>query len=153
MRLTEFLWPEMIVPALTGWNKAQVLAELALHLTQNQFGLNAEKLTQALMDREALASTALGEGIAVPHCRFEAAARLFICVGRSQAGVPFDSPDGLPTHLFFLLVAPESMRGVHLQALGRISRLCKDPAFLPRIRQASAATEIFQVMEEVDARC
>lgn len=153
MRLTEFLWPERTVPELKGGSKAQVLTELARHLAQNQFGLDAERLTQGLLDREALASTALGEGVAVPHCRFEAAARLFICVGCSRSGVPFDSPDRLPTHLFFLLVAPESMRGLHLQALGRISRLCKDPAFLPRIRQAGTAPEIFQVIEQVDERC
>lgn len=153
MKLTEFLWPEMIAPALTGRTQAQVLSELAHHLAQNQFGLDAKQLTQALLEREQLASTALGDGSAVPHCRFEAAARLFICVGYSPAGVPFNAPDALPVHLFFLLVAPESMRGIHLQALGRISRICKDPAFLAQIQKARGATEIFHVIEEAEARC
>src|SRR5437870_3227735 len=122
MKLVEFVWPELIIPELLGQSKHQVVAELARHLARTQPSLDADALTRVLMEREELASTAIGEDIAIPHGKLDSATRLLGCVGRSTRGVPFDSLDGRPTHLFFVLVAPESSTGMHLKALARISR-------------------------------
>ncbi len=151
MKLVEHMWPELIEPELGGQDKQQIISELARHLARTQFDLNADLLTQALLAREALASTAVGEGVAFPHCKFEAAPRLFICLGRSRQGVDFGAFDKLPTHLFFLLVAPESMASLHLKALSRISRICRDAGFRARLLEAHSGVEMFRILEEGDA--
>ena len=94
------------------------------------------RLVQALEDRERLNSTALGDGVAIPHGKLPGSSASFAAFGRSPQGVDFHSLDGKPTHLFFLLVAPEDSAGAHLKALARISRLLKDEAFRTRLMQA-----------------
>ena len=108
--------------------------------------------TRVLMEREELASTAIGEDIAIPHGKIESATRLIGCVGRSSRGVQFDSLDGKPTHLFFVLVAPESSTGMHLKALARISRVFKDADFRARLMKAPTAADMFRTIEEEDAK-
>jgi len=152
MRLVDFVRPELIISELSGQTKPQVVAELARHLAKTQPGLDAEALNRALMEREALASTAIGEDIAIPHGKVESATRMVGCVGRSSAGVAFDSIDGKPTHLFFVLVAPENSTGLHLKALARISRVFKDAEFRARLLRAPSAAEIFRIIAEEDAK-
>jgi PTS system nitrogen regulatory IIA component len=152
MKLVEFVRPEWIIPELLGQNKQQVVAELARHLARTQSNLDADALTRVLLEREELASTAIGEDIAIPHGKLESATRLIGCVGRSTRGVPFDSLDGRPTHLFFVLVAPESSTGMHLKALARISRVFKDADFRTRLMKAPTASEMFRIIEEEDAK-
>ena len=79
-------------------------------------------------ERERLGSTAIGDGIAIPHGKLRGISRILGVFGRSPQGVDFDSLDGNPTHLFFLLVAPEDSASLHLKALARVSRLFKDAA-------------------------
>lgn len=152
MKLVEFLRPEFIIPELSGHNKPMVLAELARHLARVQPGLDAEMLNRVLTQREELASTAIGEDIAIPHGKLDALPRMIGCVARSSRGVPFDSIDGKPTHLFFVLIAPEHSTGLHLRALARISRVFKDADFRARLLRAPTAAEIFRVIAEEDAK-
>lgn len=152
MKLVEFVRPELILPELLGQGKQQVVAELARHLCRTQPTLDADALTRVLMEREELASTAIGEDIAIPHGKIESATRLIGCVGRSTRGVQFDSLDGRPTHLFFVLVAPESSTGMHLKALARISRVFKDADFRARLMKAPTAADMFRIIEEEDAK-
>lgn len=152
MRLVDFIRPELILSELAGQTKPQVLAELARHLARTQPGLDAEALARALLEREALASTAIGEDIAIPHGKLDSVTRLIGCLGRSSRGIDFDSLDKKPTHLFFVLIAPESSTGLHLKALARISRLFKDAEFRARLMRAGTAGELFRILEEEDAR-
>ncbi len=152
MKLVEFVRPELIIPELLGQSKQQVVAELARHLARSQPSLDPESLTRVLMEREELASTAIGEDIAIPHGKLDTATRLIGCVGRSSRGVMFDSLDGRPTHLFFVLVAPESSTGMHLKALARISRVFKDADFRSRLMKAPTAGEMFRIIEEEDGK-
>lgn len=152
MKLVDFVRPELIIPELSGQTKPQVIAELARQLSRTQPNIDAELLTRVLMEREDLASTAIGEDIAIPHGKLDSVTRLIGCVGRSTRGVAFDSLDGRPTHLFFVLIAPESSTGMHLKALARISRLFKDGDFRARLMRAPNAAEMFRTLEEEDAR-
>ncbi len=152
MKITDFVRPELIIPELGGQTKPQVIAELARQLARTQTGVDADALTRVLMEREELASTAIGEDIAIPHGKLDSVTRLIGCLGRSTRGVDFDSLDRRPTHLFFVLIAPESSTGMHLKALARISRLFKDPDFRARLMRASTAGELFRILEEEDAR-
>src|SRR5438105_15756332 len=108
MKIVDFVRPELIVSDLAAHDKAAVIKELAGHLATHVSGVDRESLTRVLLERERLASTAIGEGVAIPHGKLDAVGKLIACVGRAAGGVDFDSMDGRPTHLFFVLVAPEN---------------------------------------------
>jgi len=155
MKIVDFVGPELIVPQLAATEKSAVIRELADHLAANVKGpqkIDREVLAKVLLERERLASTAIGEGVAIPHGKLDAVGKLVAVVGRAPEGVDFDSMDGRPTHLFFVLVAPENSTGVHLKALARISRLFKDPEFRTRLMQAKDAQDIFRVIADEDAK-
>jgi nitrogen PTS system EIIA component len=155
MKIVDFVGPELIVPQLQAHEKSAVIRELADHLAAHVAGpqkIDREVLAKVLLERERLASTAIGEGVAIPHGKLDAVGKLVAVVGRAPEGVDFDSMDGRPTHLFFVLVAPENSTGVHLKALARISRLFKDPEFRTRLMQAKDAQEIFRVIADEDAK-
>jgi len=155
MKIVDFVGPDLIVPQLQAHEKSEVIRELADHLAAHVTGpqkIDREVLAKVLLERERLASTAIGEGVAIPHGKLDAVGKLVAVVGRAPEGVDFDSMDGRPTHLFFVLVAPENSTGVHLKALARISRLFKDPEFRTRLMQAKDAQEIFRVIADEDAK-
>lgn len=151
MKILDFVRPDLVVPDIQAQDKPGVLAELAAHMASSIEGISPELLSRVLIERERLASTAIGEGVAIPHGKM-AVPRLVGCVGISRAGVDFDSMDGKPTHIFFVLVAPEGSTGVHLKALARISRLFKDPEFRNRLMQAQGAEALYRVIADEDAR-
>jgi nitrogen PTS system EIIA component len=155
MKIVDFVGPELIVPQLQAHEKSAVIRELADHLAAHVTGpqkIDREVLAKVLLERERLASTAIGEGVAIPHGKLDAVGKLVAVVGRATEGVDFDSMDGRPTHLFFVLVAPENSTGVHLKALARISRLFKDPEFRTRLMQAKDAQDIYRVIADEDAK-
>jgi PTS system nitrogen regulatory IIA component len=115
-------------------------------------GLEAPRLVQILLDRERLGSTAVDDGVAIPHGRLPGLPALAAAFGRSRAGVDFRSADGKKTHLFFALFAPENSAGTHLKALARISRLCRLPTFRAAILAAPDAAAIFRLLEVEDGR-
>src|SRR5262245_59246710 len=152
MRIEDILAPELVVPALTATTKAGVLDELASAVAAQHPEIDRARLLDALDERERLNSTALGEGVAIPHGKLPGMRRVFAAFGRSPAGVDFQSIDGKPTYLFFLLVAPEDSAGAHLKALARISRLLKDDGFRARLRDAPDAEALYRTIREEDAR-
>jgi len=152
MRIDDFLAEDMVVAALEGRKKDDVIEELAEGVSKHHPEIDHWKLVGALQDRERLNSTALGEGVAIPHGRLTGVKRVVAAFGRSPQGVDFNSLDGKPTHLFFLLVAPEDSAGAHLKALARISRLLKDDSFRSRLMQADDAASLYRIIREEDAK-
>jgi len=152
MRIDDFLAEDMVVAALEGRKKDDVIEELAEVVSKHHPEIDHWKLVGALQDRERLNSTALGEGVAIPHGRLPGVKRVVAAFGRSPQGVDFNSLDGKPTHLFFLLVAPEDSAGAHLKALARISRLLKDDSFRSRLMQADDAASLYRIIREEDAK-
>ena len=152
MKITDILTEDMVVPAVRGRTKGDIINELAGVVVAGHPEIDRARLVQALEDRERLNSTALGEGVAIPHGKLPGLRRVVAAFGRSPAGVDFQSLDGKPTHLFFLLVAPEDSAGAHLKALARISRLLKDDAFRRRLIEASTANELYAIIREEDDR-
>ena len=152
MKIVDFIREDLILPDLQSKAKLDLLAELAQHLAEHNNGVGKDALMKVLVDRERLASTAIGEGVAIPHGKLDAVGKLVACVGRAPEGVDFDSMDGRPTHLFFVLVAPENSTGVHLKALARISRLFKDPEFRTRLLAAETAHDMYDVIADEDAK-
>lgn len=153
MKILDILDNEALVaPTLCGTTKAAVLRELAEHLAAQRREIDANRLVEVLWERERLGSTAIGDGIAIPHGKLSGLRGVAGAFGRHVAGVDFDSLDGSPTHLFFLLVAPEDSVGQHLKALARVSRLLKDRAFRDRLLAAADRAEIFRLIREEDEK-
>jgi PTS system nitrogen regulatory IIA component len=105
-----------------------------------------------LLDREKLGSTGIGEGIAIPHGRLKKLKNFFISFGRSVQGVDFDSIDRKPSHLFFLVMAPENSAVDNLKLLSRIVTLLKEPSFKKRLIEAPSRKELFQIISEEDEK-
>jgi len=152
MRVVDILTEELIVAQLRSLTKTDVLRELAGRLAGRYPEIKAEHLTTVLLDRERLGTTAIGEGIAIPHGKLPGLKKVVSVFGRSLNGIDCHSLDGAPTKLFFLLVAPEDSAGVHLKALARVSRLLKDKGFRERLLQSDNQAELYRVICEEDAK-
>jgi PTS system nitrogen regulatory IIA component len=152
MKIVDLIRREMILPQLKSTKKTPILEELAAHLAERHPDIETSVLTRVLVDRESLASTAIGEGVAIPHGKLSSVSEIVACIGRAKRGVDFDSMDGQPTHLFFVLVAPESSTGAHLKALARISRVFKDADFRRRLLDADDAESMYEVIAAEDAK-
>lgn len=152
MKLFDPVSPAAVVPDLRGETKDEVLRELSGAAATLVPSVSAEALTRILQERERLGSTGIGEGAAIPHGKVAGLDRLVAIFGRSRAGVQFQSLDGKPTHLFFLILAPENSAGLHLKALARISRLLKDARFRASLSEAPDAAEMIRLLSEADER-
>src|SRR5436189_4443808 len=117
MKVLEFLDPKSIAIDLKSTNKQEVITELCQLLQANGQIKEAVGVIEALMQREKLGSTGIGQGVAIPHGKSEAADKLVGALGISKKGVNFDALDGEPVHVIFLLVAPPDSAGPHLKAL------------------------------------
>ncbi len=111
---------------------------------------DVSRLVQILLRRESLGSTGIGQGVAIPHGKTDCVAKLVAAFGVSHTGVNFDSLDGEPAYLFFLLVAPEDSAGPHLKALARISRLLKDKHFRDSLRVAKDDRTLIKIIRDED---
>jgi PTS system nitrogen regulatory IIA component len=152
MKVVDFLGPNCVIATLEGTGKGEVLGEMARYLGRINTNINPDLLRRVLEERELLASTAIGDGIAIPHGRLDDIDSLVGVLGRSVAGLEFDSIDGKPTHLVFMLVAPSNSTGIHLKALARLSRLFRDALFRQRLLDAPDAASMYRIIEEEDAK-
>jgi len=152
MKITDILVREGSILDLVATGKDDLLAELAGALAAAEPALERDALLSVLREREALQSTGIGEGVAIPHGKIGGLDRLVATFARSTAGVDFESIDGQPTQLFFLLVVPEQSGGQHLKALARISRFFRDASFREKLLGAGDLDEIFRAIEEEDAK-
>ncbi len=148
MKISELLDPAAIIVDLKGGNKKDVLAELTDALLKADASLDHDEVLRVLLERERLGSTGIGDGVAIPHGKLKNLDQLRISFGLSQRGVDFDSMDGKPAQLFFLLVAPEESVGVHLKTLARISKLLKSPTARERLQAAASAKDIHRIIED-----
>ena len=152
MKISDFLCNKAITADLAATTKKGVIEELVDLLVKAgavEKKLRA-KLIEILMAREALGSTAIGQGIAIPHGKCESVKGLTAALGVSKKGVDFDSLDGEPAYIFFLLVAPVDSAGPHLKALARISRLLKDKYFRDNLKTAKDEKIVLSILSQED---
>ncbi len=152
MSLSELLHPDLISMDLESTGKMEVLTELGEILSRAGKGLNAKSIAKALADRERLATTGVGEGVAIPHARLESFAEHKIAVGISRSGIDFDAVDDKTVRVFFALVAPADSGGEHLRLLAQISRLLKSPSVKTGLTEAKTADEIIAVIRSEEAK-
>lgn len=149
MKILDVLHKEAIISDLKSRTKAEVLDELVVPVARLA-GVSREELVKVLLEREQLGSTGIGGGIGIPHGKLKDLDHLIIGFGLSRKGVDFESLDGAPTRIFFLLVTPENSTGLHLKMLARISRVLKNEPFRERLLQAGDRDEIYQIVKEED---
>ena len=149
MKILDVLPKEAILPDLTSRDKKGIIEELVSAVTRIA-NVNREDLVRVLMDRERLGSTGIGGGIGIPHGKLRDLESLILSFGLSRKGVDFESMDGRPTHIFFLLITPENSTGLHLKLLARISKLLKNDLFKAKLLNAADRDEIFEAIREED---
>ena len=149
MKICDVLHKEAILGDLKAQNKKGILEELVTPVAAIT-KVNQEDLVKVLMERERLGSTGIGGGIGIPHGKMKDLESLVLGFGLSRKGVDFESLDGKPTHIFFLLVTPENSTGLHLKLLARISRILKNEPFKDRLLNASDSDEIFGIIKDED---
>ncbi|MBN1405219.1 MAG: PTS sugar transporter subunit IIA [Candidatus Omnitrophica bacterium] len=152
MEISDFLNSKAISVDLQATDKENTIKELLGMLVKAGAVKDEDKLFKILISREALGSTGIGQGVGIPHGKTDSVSKLMGAFGISKAGVNFDSLDGEPTYIFFLLLAPEDSAGPHLKALAKISRLLKDKFFRDRLMKAKSPKEIIDIISKEEAQ-
>lgn len=151
MKLSRFLREDMVLLDIAARDRDGVLGEMARYLGGRGAINTADLLLSRLMERERMGSTALGSGVAVPHCRVEGLTSPVILLARSRKGVAFDALDGRPVHVFFLLATPPDKPSLNLQALAAVAKLVRQiPSFGKKILRAPTAAEILAVVRAAE---
>ena len=145
MALTDLLSPDAIFSALRVNGKKQALQEMSERAGQVS-GLPAREIFDALLQRERLGSTGVGDGIAIPHGKLAKCERIFGIFARLERAIDFEALDGLPVDLIFLLIAPESAGADHLKALAGIARVLRDPEMAAQLRATRDASALYSLL-------
>lgn len=149
MKILEVLPKEAIITDMKSKVKNEVIEELVDSISKIT-GINRAELIKVLLERERLGSTGIGGGIGIPHGKLKNLESLIMGFGLSRKGVDFESIDGRPAHLFFVLLTPENSTGLHLKLLSRISRLLKNESFKKKLMKATDSNQVYSIIEEVD---
>jgi len=152
MKIMDFLNEKAVCADLKSTTKEGIIEELINLLAEAHSIKDKDRLLKILLERESLGSTGIGQGVAIPHGKSESVKDLIAAFGLSQKGVDYDSLDGEPVYIFFLLVAPEDCAGPHLKALARISRLLKDKYFRDTLRAAKDEKTIAKIIRQEDEK-
>ncbi|HHK5611253.1 TPA: fructose-specific PTS transporter subunit EIIC [Bacillus paranthracis] len=148
MKITELLKRDTVIMNLTASNKEAVIDELVEKLNgANRLNSKAE-FKEAILKRESQSTTGIGEGIAIPHAKTKAVKQPAICFGRSVSGINYESLDGQPAHLFFMIAASEGANNTHLETLSRLSTLLMDEGFRKQLLEAKDEEELLRLFDE-----
>jgi len=150
MKLSELIDEDYILPELKAKDKKGVLEELVDALVRRKPSIDKKTLVKVLLERERLGSTGIGDGVAIPHGKFHGITQPIISFGRSRKGLDFESMDGEPVFLFFLLVAPENSASIHLKALAKIAKILKNSAFRKALMEAPSKKDLYQTIIQND---
>jgi len=150
MTLADIIDARAVLPAVKAQNKKQVLQELSQAMA-GLVAVDQRVIFETLHRREKLGSTGLGQGIAIPHGRLPNISRVYGLFARLASPIDFDSIDGQPVDLVFVLLAPDDAGADHLTALARISRLLREPATLAKLRGTDTAEGLYAILTEPSA--
>jgi len=151
MKVLDFLSEGCIITDIKGKTKNEAISELINVLSKEKLIKDIDSAKDAIIKREGIGSTGIGQGVALPHAKCEEATKIIAALGISKTGVDFDSLDGEPVYIIFLMVAPPKSVSEHLKALAKVSRLLKDKFFRQSLREASTARDIVKIIKEEDA--
>lgn len=148
MNIKDFLPVEAVLPDVIARTRKDLFAELVAPLLSVHPELKGYDVVRALCEREKLGSTAVGEGVAIPHCKSPGLTRMAIAAGRSRQGIEFGTPPEQQElcHIFFLILAPENEAGQHLKVLAQLARRAKDAVFRSEILLAAGQRQLWQTI-------
>ena len=148
MRMSEFIIREAISADLKANQKDGVIREMVENLRLAGYfkGSEPEDVVKAILKRELLSSTGIGDGVAIPHAKHPSAERLVGTVAVSPQGVPFDSVDNDSVYVLVMLISPQERPSEHLRALEGVSRCLKDKSFVRSLRQATTSQQIWDLI-------
>lgn len=149
MKLADYLEKDLVLADLKAEGKEAVITEMIAPIALVHKDVDAEQAFSVLMERESLGTTGIGEGIAIPHGKLESLDKIVVAVGRSIQGVDFEALDFSDCHIFFLVLAPAQVAGLHLRLLAHISRLLKDEDFRKRFLEADGPDALWDVLKSV----
>ncbi|MFD2829515.1 PTS fructose transporter subunit IIABC [Corticicoccus populi] len=150
MRITELLTKETINMNVNSASKNDVITELVNGLFDADRITDTEKFEAAIHKRESQSTTGVGDGIAIPHAQTAEVKTPSIMFGRSEEGIDYDSLDGQPAHLFFMIAAPEGQATTHLDALAKLSGILMNPEAKERLLKAETADDILNTINHFD---
>ena len=145
MTLTDLVAPSAIIPALKVKNKKQAIQEISTKAAELT-GQNERAILEILQQREKLGSTAVGNGVAIPHGKLPKLTQLFGLFARLEKPIDFEALDSQPVDLIFLLLAPENAGADHLKALARVARLLRDPEVARKLRESRDTEALYSVL-------
>ncbi len=150
MKLTDILTSDRIVARMEVTDKSEAIRTLVHLVFTSGKCSDEEKLLEAVFDREAVRSTGIGHGLAVPHAKCDCCDELVMALGRPIPPIDFESNDGRPAEIVVLLASPIDQRGPHVQALARISRLMLMDDFRSAISSADTAETIYKIISRAE---
>lgn len=153
MQLGQIFKIEFIKANLLAKTKTETLTELVNTVVQGGLKLDSSLAIEVLQQRENLGSTGIGDGVAIPHGKISALDELVVAFGRSKEGIAYDSLDGKPVHIFFLLLAPENSAGQHLKVLAKISKMLKTANFRKKLLEAKSERDLYKIIIDQDEVC
>ena len=145
MKISDLISNDSIILDLKANSKQQVLEEISKFVSVRS-NLSQKKILEILQERENICSTAIDEGVAIPHGKFSGLNNIICVLARSISGVDFDSLDEKPTHIFILLLSPENSSKLHIQALSTISKVFKKPELRENILKSGTIDEIYNLI-------
>jgi len=151
MKIMDFLSPDAIIVDLKATDKKSAIIELVDVLKDTKKVKDTDEIVDVVLEREKLGSTGIGQGVAIPHGKTDALQEQVGVLGISRKGIEFNSLDGEPVNIVFLLVGPVEVAGQHLKALSRISRLFKDKFLRQAIKDAKTVDEVLKIIQQEDS--
>lgn len=150
MELIDLVSPEAVLCAVKAGSKKQALQEIA-HRAAETYGLDTRTVCEGLLAREKLGSTAMGNGVAIPHARIAGLGQIVAVFARLERPVDFEAADGQGVDLLFTLLAPQEAGADHLRALAKVSRLMRDPAVRAKLRETDGADALYALVTDLSA--
>jgi PTS system nitrogen regulatory IIA component len=150
LRIRDILDPGRVQLHVTGSNKREILRSLVESIATTHPRIDIDALVETLLDREQTSSTAIADGIAIPHGRHSVGDKVVCAFGRNREGLDFDSIDGSPTHIFFVLVSPETRPTLHLRWLAHLAVLLRNPEFRDALLLADSPEAVFAAIDRAE---
>lgn len=151
-RLSKLLKENLIDLNLAGKNKSEIITELVGLLSKSRKIRNKKAFFKAILEREKLGSTGIGNGVAIPHAKSEGVGDFILAFARSDTGIDYGALDGEKTYLFFALASSRNEVGGHLKILAEISRLVKDKFIVELFKKAKNKKEIIKIIADIEKR-
>ncbi len=152
MLLTDLIKEDRVILNLISVRKKDVIKEMAEHFHKLGLLEDVNAFINKILERESIESTGIGEGVAIPHARCDSVKELSVVFARSEQGVDFESMDGKPVHLIFMIGAPQDVKKEYLQTIAKIARLLKTKNYKEELLKATTVKEIMRVFNAFDDR-